>query len=151
MSLPDAETLYVALVGDPKRMRQLRRLTYRCVTDRCLLLDAVQVADTVLLHQKVFKNSHEVNQRRSNEAGRKANTVDGDRHWKPWTYYIGQSALGHPEGSGSMAGQSLQCDHVGVTSGGSDFVLSVHDFHADWAAGHAEVQVRGDGSRYAVR
>lgn len=147
---PDPEALYVALMGDPTRLRALRRLTYRCADrKRCLLLDAVAVAETILFHQKRFKNSNEVNQRRSNEAGRSKNTFDGDRHWMPRSYFIGQSALAYPDGNPTPR-QSLQCDHVGVLADGNDLTLSARDFHTDWRDGHAEVIVRGDGTRYAV-
>lgn len=145
----EPEALYVALIGDPARLREVRRLTYRCHAERCLLLDALAVGDAVLLHQKRFKNSDEVNQRRSNEAGRARNTFDGDNHWKPRSYWIGQSALAHPEDRPAPR-LSIQCDHVGVVDG-QDLTLLAPEFHADWAAGHAEVRVRSDGGRYAVR
>ncbi len=91
----DPESIYVALIGDPARMRNLRRIRYRC-SDRCLLLDAVAVVDTILIHQKRYKHSDVVNQRRSSPAGRAKNTIDGDNHWKPSTYYIETSALNYP-------------------------------------------------------
>lgn len=151
MTAPDPEALYIALIGDPPRMRTLRRLTYRCAHgDRCLLLDAVGVAGTVLLHQKRFKNSEEVNLRRSNEAGRAANTFDGNNHWKPRTYYLDQSALAHPDDRPEPR-LSIQCDHVGVLSDGEDLTLTAGAFRDDWARGHTEVAVRPDGSRFAVR
>jgi hypothetical protein len=146
----DPEPLYVALIGDPARLGKLRRLQYRCDTERrCLLLDAVATGDTILLHQKRFKNSDAVNKRRSNEAGRARNTFDGDRHWLPRSYFIGQSALAHPDDRPTPR-LSLQCDHVGVLPGGDDLTLSALDFHDDWDAGRAEVRVRADGTRYAV-
>jgi hypothetical protein len=151
VTLPDAEALYIALIGDPKRLKTLRRLQYRCSRDdRCLLLDAVAIGDTVLLHQKRFKNSPEVNVRRSSESGRAANTFDGRNHWKPRTYYIASSALNYPD-ENPPPRQSIQCDHVGVTGAGDDVCLTAADFQGDWTAGHAEVVVRADGTRYAVR
>lgn len=138
------DELYTALISSG-RIADLRRLTYRCASRRCLLLDVIETPMGTLLHQKRFKNSHEVNLRRSNEAGRAANTEDGNNHWKPRTYFLDVSALSWPEGA-----QSIQCDHVGVLSDGGDLVLRGADFAADWRAGHVEVSVRPDGSRYAV-
>jgi len=98
----------------------------------------------MVLHQVRFKQSESINLERSNEAGRAKNTFDGNNHWMPRSYWIEQSALHHPEDVGS--GLSLQCDHVGVP----DVILSAAEFSADWAAQHAEVRVRRDGSRYAA-
>lgn len=142
MSLPDATTLYDALRADNTRLGALRRLTYRC-PHRCLLLDAVAVAETVLVHQKRYKYSEDENLARSNDAGRAANTYDGANHWRERTYWIGQSALAHPEDTPAPR-LGITCDHV------LDHQLLATDFHADWSAGHADVVIRPDGSRYAV-
>lgn len=148
MSL-DAGDLYAALLADPGRLRAMRRMQYRCPS-RCLLLDAIELGETVLLHQKRFKNSEPVNLRRSNEAGRAANTYDGRNHWREQSYFIEQSALAHPEDRPTPR-LSLQCDHVGVRPDvGDDLTLMAPDFHADWRAGHAEVRIRPDGTRYAI-
>lgn len=152
MSQPEPERLYSALVGHPARLKGLRRLTYRC-ENRCLLLDAIAIdledPPTILLHQNGYKLSHGVNTNRSSEGGRARNTSDGDRHWKPRTYYLADSALSW---QGSIkSGQSLDCDHVGVaTDRAVSVLLTADDFYADWTAGHAEMTVRRDGSRYAV-
>lgn len=152
MNAPDPETLYEALIADPARLRTLRRLCYWCnrADGRCLLLDAIVMPNTILLHQKRFKNSDAVNLRRSNEAGRAKSTFDGDNHWMPRTYFIGQSALAYPDDRPPPR-QSLQCDHVGVLPDGSDLTLTAAEFHADWNAGHTEVRVRPDGTRFVVR
>ena len=152
----DAESLYVALISNPGRLSQLRRLTYRCAKHRCLLLDVVETPLGVVLHQKRFKQSAEVNEGRSNEAGRAKNTFDGDNHWKPRTYWLNESALSLSDDPRSN--QPLNCDHVGPRPGGlrdselgvQDVVLRAQDFAADWSARHAEVRVQRDGSRYAV-
>lgn len=141
------DDLYTALVSSG-RLAELRRLTYRCTVARCLLLDVVETPLGVVLHQKRFKNSSEVNQRRSNAAGRAKNTLDGDRRWKPRTYFLQQSALSWPDDA--AGGQSLQCDHVGVLADGGDLILRSVDFAADWQARHTEVRVRPDGTRYAL-
>lgn len=148
MSSPDPDALYVALIGDPSRLSGLRRMTYRCDTRRCLLLDAVVVADKILMHQKRFKQSDAVNQSRSSEDGRRANTFDGNNHWKPQTFFQESSALAWFDAP--AAGQAIQCDHVGVLPDGGQVMLRAEDFEADWEAGHTEVRVRKDGTRFAV-
>lgn len=149
MNLPEPEALYVALVSDARRLGSLRRLQYRCTSkDRCLLLDAVAVGESVLMHQKRFKQSDVVNQRRSNDEGRAKNTFDGDNHWMPRTFWIGRSALNHPEDERSRL--AIQCDHVGVLPNGGEIALTAREFHDDWREQHAEIRVRADGSRYAV-
>lgn len=146
MSAPDPETLYRALTADPGRPRTLRRLQYRC-PERCQLLDAIDISGTVLLHQKRFKQSDAVNRKRSSDAGRAKNTFDGNNHWKPRTYFIDSSALAYPNDTPTPR---LAIDHVGVLPDGNELTLSAIDFHTDWDAGHAEVRVRSDGTRYAV-
>lgn len=146
---PDPETLYSALINS-RRLSDLRRMTYWCPS-RCLLLDAIQVPDPgrVLLHQKRHKFSDRINEARSSEAGRRRNTFDGEDHWKPRTYYIGSSALDYPDDVPVMQ-QSLQCDHVGVLPDGGEVTITAAAFQADWRAGHAEVRIRKDGTRYPV-
>ncbi|WP_454778104.1 hypothetical protein [Georgenia muralis] len=126
------------------RLRTLRRLTYRCATtDRCLLLEAVDVTPLgVLLHQRRYKYSPAENERRSSEAGRARNTYDGANHWRERSYFIETSALAYPEDRDMHLGVS--CDHV------LDYMLTGAEFVRDWEAGHAEVRVQSDGSRYAI-
>lgn len=143
----DPEDMYRALLNS-RRLPRLRRLTYRCGTaSRCLLLDAVETPLGILMHQRRFKQSEEVNQARSNASGRAKNTTDGVNHWKPRTYWIGSSALGHPADPdvlGSESGKlSVQCDHVGVP----DVLLSAEEFREDWDTGRDTVLIRPDGSR----
>lgn len=137
------DDLYRALLTSG-RLPQLRRLTYRCATNRCLLLDVVDTPLGVVLHQKRFKHSESENLARSNAAGREHNTFDGDRKWMPRTYFLESSALSILDGTRTPS-QGLSCDHV------LDRPLAAVDFHDDWQAGHAEIRVRVDGSRYAVR
>lgn len=148
MNLSDVqlEDFYQALVRSPQ-VRSLRRLQYRCER-RCQLLDAIETPQGIILHQIRFKQSHEVNQQRSNAAGRRANTVDGANHWKPRTYFIEVSALGIRQDPGPRL--AIQCEHVGVTGDGGEVALLATEFWDDWEAGHAEVRVRRDSSRYAV-
>lgn len=142
-----AELYRALLVSD--RLPHLRRLTYRCATPaRCLLLDVVETPLGILLHQRRFKQSDAINRARSNESGRASNTTDGDRHWKPRTYWLAQSALRFrtdPDVIGGEAGlQDVHCDHVG---GEAAVLLTADEFATDWEAAHAVVLVRPDGSR----
>lgn len=151
MSTPDAETLYRVLGNDTSRLRGVRRLRYWCaMRDRCLLLDAIDVRGQILLHQKRFKQSTEVNLRRSSEAGRAANTSDGENHWKPRSYWISESALSYPADSPGSVGLAIQCDHVGVLPDGGEIILTPADFAHDWTSGHTEVRVRSDGTRFPI-
>lgn len=147
---PDAKVVYEALRADAKRLKNQRRLTYWCASERCLLLDAVDTPQlgTILLHQKRFKNSPQLNERRSSAAGRAASTFDGETHWRPQWYYLYESALRLADEPTS--GQSLQCDHVGVLPNGDDLLLRAADFSEHWGAGHVEVRVRADGSMFVV-
>lgn len=145
---PEPGDIYAALISDPGRLRSLHRLEYRCPR-RCLLLDAIEIGATVLLHQKRFKNSDAVNLRRSSESGRAANTYDGRNHWRERSFYIEQSALAHPDDHPAPR-LSLQCDHVGVQPNGDDLALMAADFRDDWDQGLAEVTVRADGTRFGV-
>lgn len=147
--LPNADVVYIALIGDTRRLAGLRRLTYRC-PERCLLLDAVEVGETVVLHQKRYKYSDGINLDRSSEAGRQRNTYDGREHWMARSYWIGSSALEFPDDV-SGVGVAVQCDHVGVMPNGGVVVLSAEAFQSDWSAGHAEVRVRRDGTRFSVQ
>lgn len=142
---PDAAALYEALLADGSRLSSVRRLQYRCPS-RCLLLDAIEVGGTILLHQNRYKLSPGHNEARSSASGRAANTFDGATHWKPRTYWITDSALAYPD-TPSMRLQ-LQCDHVGVDP---DASLTAVDFAEDWTAGATEVTNRHDGSRFTVR
>lgn len=136
------DDLYRALLTSG-RLSELRRLTYRCDSGRCLLLDTVETPLGVLLHQKRYKYSEVENLARSNASGRARNTFDGDRKWKPSTFFLESSALGYPDDTPAPR-LGLSCDHV------LDYPLSASDFRDDWEAGRAEVRVRVDGSRCAV-
>jgi hypothetical protein len=125
-------------------------MQYRCSAHRCLLLDAIAIMDTILLHQQRYKHSESVNQCRSNAAGRTRNTFGEGTHWKPRSYFIGNSALAHPDDIPPQQ-LAIQCDHVGVTPNGAIATLLATDFHSDWQAGHTEIAMRRNGTRYAVR
>jgi hypothetical protein len=141
----NAEDLYRALLTTG-RLPVLRRLTYRCVPRRCLLLDAVDTPLGIVLHQTRYKYSEPENLRRSNAAGRARSTYDDNNHWRERTYYLADSPLSDPEGHRLTPELALEarCDHV------LSFVLTAPGFRDDWDARHAEFRVRPDQSRYAV-
>ena len=45
---------------------------------------------------------------------------------------------------------AIQCDHVGVLLDGNEVTLRPSDFWTDWTAGHTEVRVRADGTRFVL-
>lgn len=139
----DPEALYVALLNDPSRLRDLPRLQIRCHVARCLLLDAIDLGEgRVLLHQQRYKLSPTRNEARSSAAGRARNTEDGDRRWHARTYWIDTSALALDDSAGATLG--MQCDHM-------DKQLRPSEFRSMRHKGHAEVTARADGSFTSVR
>lgn len=135
---PDAETIYRALTST-RRIGELRRLTYRCHAQRCLLLDAAEVPSVGwIIHVKRYKNSPTVNESTSVAEARAKETTDGDRHWRPRTFWAVQSTLSRPDIP--EASLHLNCDHV------LRHDLTARRFHQDREAGHAEVMVRADHS-----
>ncbi|QOR69140.1 hypothetical protein IM660_10380 [Ruania alkalisoli] len=95
-----------------------------------------------VLHQLRYKYSPEENEQRSSEAGRLANTYDGENHWRERTYLRSSSALSYPDDPRMQLGVS--CDHV------LDYLLTAEEFQADLNAQHTEVRIRSDRTRYAV-
>lgn len=137
----DAANLYIALLNG-SRLTQLRRLTYRDHSHRCLLLDAVETPYGIILHQNPYKLSRAVNSTHSSEDGRVRNTRDGDNHWQQQTFYLDRSVLSHADdGPGHL---NLVCDHV------LDYPLTATEFQTDWDAGTREVRIRPNQSRYAL-
>lgn len=142
--MTDAAELYRALLTSG-RLSGLRRLTYRCATEaRCTLLDAVETPLGLVMHQVRYKYSAGENLERSSESGRAANTYDGANHWRERSYFVEQSALSPSFLGDDGAHLEVTCDHVLAHP------LTADDFHADWEAGHAEVRVRPDRTRYPV-
>ena len=145
---PDAEALYRALLNG-KQLTKQRRLTYRCHAHRDLLLDAVETPVGVLIHHPVYKNSPDLNERTSSPSGRAANTRDGDRHWKARTVWFHEHALSWPDDpqapNPQILGVEWKCDHI------TGLTMRAYEFQDDWAAGHAEILVRADGSRVVLR
>ncbi|UTX33742.1 hypothetical protein NNL26_06985 [Micrococcus luteus] len=140
---PDAETIYRALTST-RRIGELRRLTYRCHAQRCLLLDAAEVpAMGLLLHVKGYKNSRTVNEATSVAEARAARTTDGNRHWRAQSFWGVESSLSRPDIR--EASLYLNCDHV------LRHDLTAQQFHADWDHGHHEIAVRSDHSYVVLR
>lgn len=142
--MTDAAELYRVLLSSG-RLSRLRRLTYRCAAGRCTLLDAVETPLGIVLHQVRYKYSEGENLSRSSESGRAKNTYDGANHWRERSYFIEQSALSATFIGDTGARLDVTCDHVLAHP------IRAREFHADWTAGHAEVRVRANGSRYAVQ
>lgn len=128
MTETDAAELYRALLSSG-RLSTLRRLTYRCRAGGCLLLDAVDTPLGIVMHQTRYKYSPEENARRSNAEGRAKNTEDGDRHWRPRTYFLAVSALRFADDPVSGYGSEVTCDHV------LGHLLTAPRFQRDWDAG----------------
>lgn len=136
-----APSLYSAL-RNSSRYSSVRKLAFRCWPHRCLLLEAVDTPEGIILHQPPFKQSEAENEARSSAAARarSTNTSDGNRHWKARTYFIDSAALGPPDTGGIL----VRCDHV------LDQLVSGIEFHEYWNAETPEVRVRPDGSRYVL-
>ncbi|MGP5599923.1 hypothetical protein ACTXPG_14195 [Glutamicibacter arilaitensis] len=138
----DAHDLYLAATT-AKTAKKPRRLTYRCESHHCMLLDVVDAGPLgVVLHIPQYKYSNKANDERSSESGRKANTVDGDRRWKAHTFYLEQSALTWEDDM--IAGQSLSCNHV------LDYTLNGKEFQDDLGSSKELVRIRTNHTRYAV-
>lgn len=124
-----ADSLYPKLVKVAKRMR-LHRLTYRCRNrSRCELLDAIETPEGIVLHQKRYKKSDELNASTSSADGRRVNTYDGDNHWKSFTYFLSSSVLARPDPKASL---DVQCDHTIER-------LTPAEFSADWDSKVSEI------------
>lgn len=132
-----AELIYNTLLskGDlHSRRRNVQCLSYRCAEHGCGLLDVITTpSGVVIVGFPRYKTSPEWTVESSSEDGRTANTEDGDRHWR--CHAGPMSAVSNP---------TLNCDHL------RSVLLLDADLQRDLAAGHAEVRVRRDGSRYAV-
>lgn len=122
--IAQAEEIYAALKAT-KRLTKQRALAYYCRNRRrCLLLDVVPVPSGYLLHIPRFKLSPKVNLEFSNEDGRRANTEDGNRHWRGRSLYVDQVT--------DLL--KLTCDHVHTH-------IAVADILADLERRATEVRI----------
>lgn len=138
------EDLYTALTS-PSRATKHRRMTYRCASHQCLLLDAIDAGPLgIVLHQSQYKYSETVNLAQSSAEGRAKNTVDGNRKWKARTYDIEQSALAKKFAGEQQMLLALSCDHV------LSYQLTNNEFWSDWDSSQKTIRVRTDSSRYTV-
>ncbi|SFV21325.1 hypothetical protein [Micrococcus terreus] len=120
-----AEAVFAALRSNDRTRKRARTLTYRCPnTRRCALAEVYSSPVGVLIHHPHFKMSPKLNAATSSEEGRRANTLDGDRHWKARTYFL-EAALN----------LTLSCDHI------HDALIDREQVTRDIKAGHAEVIV----------
>lgn len=129
-----ASIIYDALVNTGRLHEAgLRVTTYRC-PERCTLLDLVDSPEGLLVGFPRYKTSPSTTEETSNASGRRKNTEDGWRRWGRHAAFVE-----------SVSNVPLSCDHLRMVPLTDDAV------RADLAAGHVEVIVRGDGSRYATR
>lgn len=140
----NTEDLYIALTS-PSRAGKHRRMTYRCASHQCLLLDAIDAGQLgIIMHQGQYKYSDSENQSRSNANGRARNTIDGNRKWKSRTYEIEQSALAREFSDEDRMTLSVSCDHV------LSYEISNEEYWSDWESGQKTIRIRADFSRYTV-
>lgn len=119
-----ADEIYEAMKATGRLSKQ-RALAYYCRNRRrCLLLDVVPVPSGFILHTPRYKLSPRVNEEASSESGRRANTEDGERHWRGHSFYADQAA-DH---------LTMTCDHVRT-------VIAVADILADLERRATEVRI----------
>jgi len=129
----EASEIYAAL-RSTGRMASVSPLTYRCQS-RCALLDVITTpAGDVIVGFPRFKTSPGMTTATSSASGRERNTEDGWGKWKARAAY--RMNVSRP---------SLSCDHL------HQVVLEDEGLDCDVRAGHAEVIVRRDGTRYVVQ
>lgn len=92
---------------DRKQLKQLLLVDIRCKSRGCLLLHVWRAPLGVCFYKPPHKLSTRRNQAASNESGRKANTVDGDNHWRGYG-----GVLDDLRGWGPQCSMPVQCDHV---------------------------------------
>jgi hypothetical protein len=115
-------------------MASVSPLTYRCQR-RCGLLDVITtLAGDVIVGFPRYKESPGMTTVTSSARGRERNTEDGKGKWKV-------SASYRVDVVDRLA---LSCDHLHWV------VLAVEDLDCDVRAGHTEIIVRRDGTRYVV-
>ena len=131
MSADLASNIYTAL-RNTGQLHEHRLVAYRC-EERCGLLDVVESPNGLIIGFPRHKTSPSVTTASSSAEGRARNTEDGDRKWRTQAGFIE-----------SVSRPVLSCDHVDRA------VLEDADLRSDLDAGHTEVVVRRDGSRYAV-
>ena len=103
----------IALLRNTGRRSSHRALRYRCARN-CTLLEVYRFPDLgLVLQQPRYKHSPRLNAESSNESGRAANTVDGDRRWKGRTYLI-EACLN----------VVLECDHLHAVVVGRERVIA---------------------------
>ncbi len=130
----EASGIYAALESTG-RMASVSPLTYRCQR-RCALLDVITLPDGagVIVGFPRYETSPGMTAAFSSARGRERNTEDGLGKWKVRASYrvdVGRLAL--------------SCDHLHWV------VLEAEDLDGDVRAGHTEIIVRRDGTRYVVQ
>jgi hypothetical protein len=124
-----------AFVGMLRRHGQLEKradVTYRCPR-RCALARVYLTAQGMIVHTSRYKLSPEANTAGSVASARAKRTEDGDRRWRPQTYFLSQAL-----------NVTLNCDHL------RHVVLDSSRVEADAATRRGTVEVaRGDDAPVA--
>lgn len=107
-ALEEKRQLAEKFVQYQRKRKRKPNVCYRCRVKGCLLLWVTTVSEggelEIVCYQPGYKLSVDKNSEFSTEAGRRANTKDGDRHWKAQTFFLRQAA-------GAL---HLACDHIQV-------------------------------------
>ena len=106
--------------GGLKRIRESSAvLEYFCKARRgCLLLLVWRTRDGLMFYQPGYKLAPDFNTEHSTADGRAANTVDGDRRWKPQAGALHGFYRDLPDGGGLQ----LQCGHVSRLVSGNELL-----------------------------
>lgn len=116
----EASSAFYAELKSAGKLKDHRAVAYRC-PKRCLLVDVLTTPQGLIIHTPAYKLSPDLNEELSNEPGRAANTIDGNRKWKGHTFPI------------SLAVNiTCTCDHM-------RHLLDVSTIQADTAARRGEV------------
>lgn len=102
---------YYRLLKSGRRLNSVLRAQVRC-REGCTLLVVFETPVGPAFYQPRYKLDPILNADASNDAGRRANTIDGDRHWKD------QGGL-----MSAAVNFSLACDHQRILVDKADIKL----------------------------
>lgn len=118
-----AAKAYLAVLELRGQTAKAAAVTYRC-SRRCLLARVYRTPEGIIVYQARYKLSPAVNAADSVPEARLRRTEDGDRRWKPTTFFLDDAQ-----------NIGLNCDHL------RNRVLRNAAIEADVRARHAEVVV----------
>lgn len=104
-----ADDAALATYSTPEGRRAVKAVAlaeYRCAGHGCLLFHVWRSPAGVMFYRPPYKLSDARNETESSAEGRKANTYDGENHWRPnaGSLEVARGWDGHA--------MPLQCDHV---------------------------------------